>query len=173
MSTQRRIVYLGVSPIIHACDTPLTASKANGAFGSVMTEELLRAGWHVVILARTPSSVPARPNTTVVQYTATDRKSLIDAMRGAEVVLCTATGIDQMPLIDAAVEAGVTRFVPSEYAADLDYPSIRASPLYKGRVALLEHLRTLAGEGKIQWTVFNVGAILDLSKHAVDLRPLS
>ncbi|KZV89732.1 NAD(P)-binding protein [Exidia glandulosa HHB12029] len=148
----RRIVYLG----------------ASGPFGETMTEELLNAGWHVVILARDPSKIPARSNTTIVQYTPTDHSSLVAAMRGAEVVLCSTGGTSadplgfQKPLIDAAIEAGVKRYIPTEYAGDLQHPRSAANAIHQGRRAVLAYLKEKAEKGEIQWTMFHTGGFIEM-----------
>ncbi|EJD52496.1 NAD(P)-binding protein, partial [Auricularia subglabra TFB-10046 SS5] len=139
-----------------------------GPFGTTMLEQLLSAGWHVVILARTPSKFEARANTTVVPFdTPEDPATLVAAMRGAQVVLCTANagGTDafalQKPLIDAAIAAGVKRFVPTEYAADMAHPKSLAAPVYEARRKVINYLKEKAAEGKIEYTVFHTGGLFE------------
>ncbi|KAL5042155.1 hypothetical protein BDW71DRAFT_211465 [Aspergillus fruticulosus] len=67
----------------------------------------------------------------------------------------------QTNLIRAAVAAGVTRFIPSEFGSDLDNPVNRAAPTYKGKVAAQELLKSLAAENKISYTIIYNGAFLD------------
>ncbi|CBF82374.1 hypothetical protein AN9181.2 [Aspergillus nidulans FGSC A4] len=67
----------------------------------------------------------------------------------------------QMNLIQAAVAAGVYRFIPSEFGSDLDNPVNRAAPTYKGKVNIQELLKRLAAENKISYTIIYNGAFLD------------
>ncbi|KAL4994502.1 hypothetical protein BDV10DRAFT_176695 [Aspergillus recurvatus] len=67
----------------------------------------------------------------------------------------------QTNLIQAAVAAGVSRFIPSEFGSDLDNPVNRAAPAYKGKVAVQELLKGLAAENKISYTIMYNGAFLD------------
>lgn len=137
-----------------------------------MTGELLNAGWHVVILARDPSKILARDNTTIVQYTPTDHSSLVAAMSGAEVVLCSTGGTSpdplgfQKPLIDAAIDAGVKRYIPSEYAGDLQHPRSAANAIYQGRRAVLAYLKEKAEKGEIQWTMFHTGGFIEMGESS-------
>ncbi|KAL4771065.1 hypothetical protein BDW60DRAFT_191419 [Aspergillus nidulans var. acristatus] len=67
----------------------------------------------------------------------------------------------QTNLIQAAVAAGVYRFIPSEFGSDLDNPVNRAAPTYKGKVTIQELLKGLAAENKISYTIIYNGAFLD------------
>ncbi|KAL4898982.1 hypothetical protein BDW74DRAFT_184172 [Aspergillus multicolor] len=70
-------------------------------------------------------------------------------------------GAKQTNLIHASVAAGVKRFIPSEFGADLDNPINRGAPTYKGKVAVQELLKGLAAENKISYTIMYNGAFLD------------
>ena len=77
------------------------------------------------------------------------------AFRGADAVV-SAVGRQhiaaQQPLIDAAVDAGVKRFLPSEGAGDISNEAIRDSPATRPKVKIQDHLVGLAEAGKIEWT---------------------
>jgi NmrA-like family len=47
----------------------------------------------------------------------------------------------QRTIIDAAVEAGVSRFIPSEFGFDLTTPFNSRQPAYKMKVAIEHHLK--------------------------------
>jgi uncharacterized protein YbjT (DUF2867 family) len=85
-----------------------------------MNEKLLLTGIQEV------SSI-AIEGVTAVQVDYTDKKSLIQHLRGVNTVLSfiveapgTATPV-QRTLIDASIEAGVKRFAPSEWATYVPY----------------------------------------------------
>lgn len=148
----------------------LIEEQAGGPFGTEMADALLRAGWNVTVLARKPSAVPPRSGATVVQFSPDDHASLVRAMRGAEVVLCTVSGGNadpftlQKPLIDAAIEAGVPRFVPSEYAADMAHPKAVASPIYESRRKVIAYLKEKAEKGEISYTIFHTGGLFEFGE---------
>lgn len=135
-----------------------------------MLDELLATGWHVVVLARTPAAFTAREHMTVVPFDLHDHNALVTAMRGAETVICSVsgrakTGVNsfamQRPLIDAAVAAGVRRYIPSEWATDHAHPAARALPVYESRRAVLRYLKEKAAAGEIEYTVFHSGVLFE------------
>jgi len=87
-------------------------------------------------------------------------QSLKDALRGIDAVISTLgkmSGLEcQFRLIDAAVAAGVKRFIPSEFGADLQNPKTRAFLTYRTKVQVEEHLEKLAREANLTYTyVYN------------------
>ena len=52
----------------------------------------------------------------------------------------------QKTIIDAAVVAGVSRFIPSEFGFDLSTPFNSVQPSYKGKVAIETYLKEKAAE---------------------------
>ena len=50
----------------------------------------------------------------------------------------------QLELIDAAIEAGVKRFLPSEFGFDLTLPQNRAEKVYGMKVAIADKLKEAA-----------------------------
>lgn len=70
----------------------------------------------------------------------------------------------QFRVVDAARAAGVKRFIPSEYGADLKHDKIRAFPIYKDKVELqdyLEEAKTAGGGGELTYTYIFNNALLD------------
>lgn len=88
-------------------------------------------------------------------------------MQGIETVIATIGGGDsssadtQKAIIDAAVEAGVKRYVPSEFGGDLSHPLSKPVPIYGARYQVLDYLRSKVEEDAITSTVFLVGAFLE------------
>jgi hypothetical protein len=52
----------------------------------------------------------------------------------------------QKIVIDAAVEAGVSRFIPSEFGFDLSTTSNSIQPAYKSKVAIENYLKEIAAK---------------------------
>lgn len=105
-------------------------------------------------------------------------ESLTQALTGQDAVVSTV-GTDgllgQTLLIDAAIRAGVKRFLPSEFGSDLDNPKAAVLPVFGYKVTVLKHLRAAieaqSGEGmtytNIRTSIFldwgmNTGFFFDL-----------
>ncbi len=102
---------------------------ATGDLGQRIVRELLRGDSRVRVLTR-PGSGTARglyggnDRVEIHEVAYTDRAGLASALSGVETVVSAVSGarpviIDaQRALLAAAVEAGVARFIPSDYSAD-------------------------------------------------------
>ena len=64
-------------------------------------------------------------------------------------------------MIDAAIEAGVKRFIPSDWASISTDPDVRSLSFYQLWVQVQDYLTKKAEEGKIEYTIFQVGAFLE------------
>lgn len=94
---------------------------------------------------------------------------LVEALRGQDVVI-SAVGFSssgsletQYKVIDAAIEAGVKRFVPSEYGFDnADPKSIALSPIFKIKSEVASYLQQKADENSsFSWTGAATGIWLE------------
>jgi len=93
-----------------------------------------------------------------------DKASLVQAFRGQDAIISTvgASGFEkQASYIDAAVEAGVKRFIPSEFGTDVFSPELRDKPIVADKVKILDKLADLATQGKISYTAIVTGPWLD------------
>ncbi|KAK5949293.1 hypothetical protein OHC33_009646 [Knufia fluminis] len=124
---------------------------ATGNLGPAALKALLEAGFEVTILSRKDSnstdSLPAHPNQKVIKVDYNDVEDLRSALQGIDVVVSTlaATSFnDRKPLIDAALTAGVKRFLPSEFGSDMANPLNRKLPVFQGKVETQEYLEKLA-----------------------------
>ncbi|OIH98415.1 MULTISPECIES: NmrA family NAD(P)-binding protein [unclassified Curtobacterium] len=109
--------------------TTVLVAGATGDLGRRIVRELLQHDTRVRVLTR-PGSDSARQHfgdeehVDVVTAAYTDHPALVAAASGVDVVVSAVSGtraviVDaQRALLDAAVEAGVPRFVPSDYSAD-------------------------------------------------------
>ncbi|RSL45181.1 hypothetical protein CEP51_016125 [Fusarium floridanum] len=113
---------------------------AGGHLGRQVLDALLKEqSFDVIVLAsrgRKPIDYPSGARVALVDYESPE--SLRDALRGVDAVVSALgkkTGLEcQLKLIDAVVAAGVKRFIPSEFGADLQNPKIRAFPTYRTKV---------------------------------------
>ncbi|KAM0329235.1 hypothetical protein ACHAQA_004535 [Verticillium albo-atrum] len=137
---------------------------ATGSVGSVILESLLESGkFNITILARKahPSSSPT-VKTNVVDFESLD--ALTEALKGQHALLDATLTPDAsvaLRLIDAAVAAGVSRFVPSEYSLDPNNVAARSILIYAPKNQIIARLQDLGVQGKLTWTSVSNGALLD------------
>jgi len=100
-----------------------------GSIGSVILSTLLKSDLTVTVLSRPDSKATFPAGVTVVKKTYDD-PTLHEVFLGQDGVVSAVGGgaiLDQIKLIDAAVKAGVKRFIPSEFGVNtLDKKSSRA-----------------------------------------------
>lgn len=136
---------------------------ASGSIGPHIVSALLENRFSVSVLTRITSSATF-PSTVTVHRTDYSHASLVDAFKGQDAVvstIATFSAHQQADIIDAAVTAGVKRFIPSEYGVDTSLPQIAellvpALPKQK----TIEYLRTKESAG-LSWTAVIVGGFFD------------
>ena len=139
---------------------------ATGDLGGRILRALLARGIGVTALVR-----PANPTAELdalgahpVIASPTDVDALADAMRGADVVISALNGLRdvivdrQSALLDAAVRAGVPRFIPSDYALDFT----RTLPGHNRNLDLRREFMGIADAAPIRVTSVLNGAFLDM-----------
>jgi len=141
---------------------------ANGVLGRPVLEELLRQGYAVTILSRPHSSSTYPDNVKVAATDFKDKASIVEALEGQDAFISTigsGSGMDAVLLAEAAVEAGVKRYIPSEFGSDTKNHEIRSLPFYAPKLAAqakLEEL-TAAPDSKTTWTYVYSSAFLEYS----------
>ncbi|KAJ4400757.1 hypothetical protein N0V85_005679 [Neurospora sp. IMI 360204] len=141
-----------------------------GNLGTHIVRALLVGGFTVTILTR-PGSTSPRPSFSpyTVPFTEVDYSSpssLRDALQGQDAVvsvLATTVVQEQKKIIDAAIEAGVKRFVPSEFGVNTRKAGIertRIGELLAGKRGVVDYLISKAGEG-LSWTGLSTGLFFD------------
>ena len=146
---------------------------ATGDLGVPIVKALLAAGYHVTALTREGSNntsrLPKSSNLSVAQVDYSSVQSLEAALRGHAVVISTLTSTsvgDQNPLIDAAIAAGVARFIPSEFGSDVLNEKRNQLPVFEGKVKTHEYLKAAAAKHPgFAYTVICTGAFLDWGLH--------
>ncbi|KAF9768973.1 hypothetical protein IL306_013674 [Fusarium sp. DS 682] len=159
-------------------------TAATGDVGSVIFKKLTASGlFNVRVLSYSGSTSSFPPGTDVVKVDFSSVESLTAALAGQDAVV-SAVGMagltGQKVLIDAAIAAGVKRFLPSEYGGDLANPNARTIPPLRLKVEIEDYLEARSAEpacqGKFTYTyiftsVFlnwglDIGLIMDI-KDAV------
>jgi NAD(P)-dependent dehydrogenase (short-subunit alcohol dehydrogenase family) len=143
----------------------LTA-QGTGNLGKHVVAALLAAGFGVTVLSRSASRAadivdsPVR----VVEVDFSSRDSLVSALENIDGLVCTlgGGGIEtQSTLVDAAVKAGVKRFIPSEFGSVTTCKDLENFPPYADMWKLKAKLRRHAEASELTWTVLAAGAYLD------------
>lgn len=151
---------------------------ATGSVGApILTALLTEPSFHVTILSRKTSSAKFPPNVPVIKvsddYTVDE---LTSAFQGQDAVISAlsttpvthaegTTGLAYR-LIDAALAAGVKRFIPSEFGANnLDPRAQRLVPVYERKGAMLKYLIAVCASPSnrhgMTWTSISCGSWLD------------
>ena len=93
-----------------------------------------------------------------------EESELAKALEGQDAVVSSvgATGFqDQKVLIDAAIKAGVKRFIPSELSSNTMSAIVRQLvPVFRPKKAILDYLKEKESAG-LTWTGIAVGPMLD------------
>jgi uncharacterized protein YbjT (DUF2867 family) len=134
---------------------------ATGNLGPSIVNELVNQGFEVTVLSSSgnTSSLPSAVKVIKVDYSSQD--SLISALRGHEAFISAIPKHQEQPaLIDAAIAAGVQRFIPSEFGSNtIGNDKVRALPVFAGKLTTQEYLR--AKQDKISHTFLINGLFLD------------
>ena len=141
---------------------------AGGHLGpSLLTALSTTPHFTVSILARKSSQSSFPPHVKTIRI-ADDypEAKLLEAFKGQDAVvsaIATANMGRQKAMIDAAVQAGVKRFVSSEFGSDtLNEKAMAILPQYlAGKRATVEYLKGKEREG-LSWTAFSTGCFFEL-----------
>ena len=134
--------------------------------GPPVVKALLDANFTVTALTRQSSkhTFPASVTAIPVDFTSLD--SLTDALKGQDAVvsvLGTMSVGNQGPLVEAALAAGVKRFIPSEFGVNTR--KAKGKPIGKilaAKIDLVDELEVKAKENPgFSWTGLGVGLFFD------------
>lgn len=117
------------------------------------------------ILSRAGSKSIYPSNAKVITITGNaTHEDYVQALQGQDAVV-SGLGFEGKPtekaIIDAAIEAGVKRFLPSEYGVDNTNPAASAlSPVFKRKADIIEYLKSKEAAG-LTWTAVPTGMWLE------------
>jgi uncharacterized protein YbjT (DUF2867 family) len=131
-----------------------------------VTEALVKSGKFNVTVVNRPSSTAAFPaSVKVVTADLLSVDAVTAAFNGQDAVVSTVgtPGVQgQAILVDAAIAAGVKRFLPSDFGCDMANPKTGALPVYKYKRVVHKQLREAAdAKPDFTYTLVCNGAILD------------
>ncbi|KAI4861842.1 NAD(P)-binding protein [Hypoxylon rubiginosum] len=150
----------------------IALAGASGQLAREIIDALVATQKHEII-GLDPAPLPSLPGVTWVKTTYEDKSELVRLLQGVETVMCffpvhfDPGSATQKRLIDAAVEAGVKRYAPSEWATGTKLEtSLDGIPWYAGKVEITRYLEDLNKEKKvIEYTRFQVGAFMNYLGH--------
>lgn len=126
---------------------------ATGNLGPAILKALLDADFEVTILSREGSSstdsLPSHPGQKVVKTNFEDHARLASDLKGLDAIVSnvpTHTILSQKGIIDAAIDAGVKRFIPSEFGSNLAIKVNAELPLMAPKVEIDHYLEKKAKE---------------------------
>ncbi|KAH7397613.1 hypothetical protein BKA64DRAFT_695009 [Cadophora sp. MPI-SDFR-AT-0126] len=137
---------------------------ASGSVGKIILDALIReTRFNVTILTRASSkaSFPAGITACNTDYSHTD---LVEAFKGQDAVI-SVVGLSgfgqQKSFIDAAVSAGVKRFIPSEFSSNTLSPAVlELLPMFGQKKEVLEYLKEKEASG-LTWTAIWPALLFD------------
>jgi putative NADH-flavin reductase len=148
----------------------VTLLGADGRLGPAVLEALLEANFQVQVLKRMGSKSTSKYPFGVTTIKVPDdfpSSSLEAVLSDQDAVVVTIPGTNtalQKKLADAAVKAGVKRFIPADFGS-VDSDSERAKdwvPLYVDKYELRQYLQILAEKNKsFSWTALVCGHFFD------------
>ncbi|PNP44415.1 hypothetical protein TGAMA5MH_03818 [Trichoderma gamsii] len=154
--------------------TPIkvAVAGASGALGSLIVDCLLNSQsprFHVTALSRKKhDSATISPQLHVCETDYNDVGKLTDLLRGHDILISAVSADSAIEvdyrLLDSAILAGVSRFIPSEYTLDLYHPAVRAtkSPIIYGKkIKRAERLEEEGRNGRIEWTTIVPAGFFD------------
>jgi hypothetical protein len=121
----------------------------------------------VTVVSRQSSSASFPQDTKVVKISDSYPKTeFVDVFKGQDAVVLSLNYAAEFQyhnmLVDASVEAGVKRLIPSIWGGRLDLPKAReVFPLAASKAQLLDHVKSMAAPGW-SYTAVATGLFLDL-----------
>jgi len=128
---------------------------AGGNLGPHILQGLLDAKFDVTIVARKSSTSKFPSGVKVVsvgdEYPYSE---VVSVFKGQDAVISTIAGMAttvQKTLIDAAVEAGVQRFIPAEFGSEVNEAEAEKNPIFLPKLEIRRYLQSKESAG-LTWT---------------------
>ncbi|RAO69769.1 uncharacterized protein BHQ10_005781 [Talaromyces amestolkiae] len=145
----------------------VTLVGGSGLLGRFVLEKLLASNkFNIQVLQRTGSSSTYAATVKVVEADFEDLQSLTAALEGQDAVVSTVGEkgiIVQKLLIDAAITAGVKRFLPSNFGSNMSNPNSRKLPVFKGKVIIEDYLVEKSKTTDLTYTLVYNGGFTDFA----------
>ncbi|KAF2815515.1 NAD(P)-binding protein [Mytilinidion resinicola] len=137
---------------------------ASGNLGPTVLNQFVNSPFNVTVFSRKESNA-VFPESVKVIKTDFSSESLSQNLAGQDAVICTLGGVegfrDQARIIDAAIAAGVKRFIPSEFGSDTTSPEVlNIVPAFGPKVETIDYLKSKESEA-FSWTSVIPGLFFD------------
>ncbi|KAI1434195.1 hypothetical protein GGR50DRAFT_695354 [Xylaria sp. CBS 124048] len=136
-----------------------------GGLAALLALQLCKSAHAIIILSRMPHpEFDANLDCQVAVVDYHDADGLRFALQGVDLVISTISGTEQLNLIDAARQADVHTFVPSEFEGCLGHrPAPGSDPFDNGSFAALQQLEHWATSPnwRMRYTVFSCGVFYE------------
>ncbi|KAJ5520100.1 hypothetical protein N7463_000553 [Penicillium fimorum] len=146
---------------------------ASGNVGKIILGSLVASSqFGITVISRKESEATFPPGVTVLK-TDYSGKGLEVAFKGQDVVI-SAVGAsafgEQKKFVDAAICAGVRRFIPSEFSANSQNDAVlQLQPLFGPKKELVEYLKSKEADG-LTWTGLANGFLeFDVASHTATI----
>ncbi|KAF4334929.1 2`-hydroxyisoflavone reductase [Fusarium beomiforme] len=153
----------------------IAIAGASSELAREILDRLAATGKHDItaLVRKDPSGFPELPGVKWIQTDYANKSELVQLFRGVETVLSfLAVHLDpgnetQKRIIDAAVEAGVKRFAPSEWGVGTKLADcLDVMSWYSGKIEIREYLKNVNSEKKVlEYTLFQPGGFMDYLCH--------
>ncbi|KAJ5154579.1 uncharacterized protein N7500_010018 [Penicillium coprophilum] len=137
---------------------------ASGSIGKIILDGLVASShFEITVISRKDSEATFPSGITVLRAEYSDL-GLEAAFKGQDVVI-SAVGAsafgEQKKFVDAAIRAGVKRFIPSEFSANSQNDAVlQLLPLFRQKKELIEYLKIKEADG-LTWTGIASSGLFD------------
>ncbi|KAJ5970637.1 uncharacterized protein N7479_000555 [Penicillium vulpinum] len=137
---------------------------ASGRIGRIILDSLdASSQFEITVISRKESNANFPPSVTALKTDYSD-KDLEALFKGKDVVI-SAVGAsafgEQKKFVDAAIRAGVKRFIPSEFSANSQNDAVlQLLPLFEQKKELVEYLKSKETDG-LTWTGIAASGLFD------------
>ncbi len=143
----------------------VTLVGPSGNLGDTLFKAFVASGkFNIQVLRRHGSKTSYPSGVKVVDVDFTSVESLAEPLKGQDAIVSTLASEAvklQINIIDAAILAGVQRFLPSEFGSNLDNQNSRALAVYGDKVKIQEYLIEKAKTTNLTYTFVYNGPFLD------------
>ncbi|KAK2004535.1 isoflavone reductase [Colletotrichum falcatum] len=150
---------------------PTIKNVALAGAGGNLAPALLKAlvasnKFNITVLTRKAGSQKLPPGVTVKEVDYDSLDSLTQALEGQDALVNSTNSFDPKVatrVVDAAIAAGVYRYIPADYGLDPVRCHVPSLPIFGIRAMALQYMKPKAAEsgGKFTWTIITPGAFLD------------
>ncbi|PTB63282.1 NAD(P)-binding protein [Trichoderma citrinoviride] len=137
---------------------------ASGNIGAHVLRALLEANFNVTVLTRSQTSNDYGAQVKVVEADFNSVRELTAALKDQDAVISTLgkSGLEkQTLLIDAAIAAGVYRFIPSEFGSCTTSPKVADLPFYSTLASVRSHLMEKATTSALTYSIIAPGCFME------------